>query len=86
MPRMASASDVLAYISWVWSPQWQEARRADPTIGWQPDASWDELGVGARVWAPGEVEAKDEIDQYLPEYVGLLDVQLYWPGPTPATL
>ncbi len=85
MPRMVSASDVLAYIDWVWLLQWREAQRADPTIGWQPDMSWDELGnFGARVQVPGEVETKDEIDQYLPEYVGLLDAQLYWPARPPA--
>lgn len=73
-----TARDVLAFIEWGFHLLWREELRANPA-NWLPDPPRD-----ARVQAPGEVEPSNEIDQYLPEYVGLLDVQLYWPGAVPA--
>jgi hypothetical protein len=72
--------DVLAFIKWVEHLLWREEHRSDPTVEWQPDMSWAEMGRDAVCMAPGDLEPAHEIDKYLPEYVGLLDTQLYWPG------
>lgn len=78
-------ADVLAYIDWVEAVLWrEELRNTVPDYGrWQSDMSWDEQGISARVMAPGETESLDMYDELLPEYTGLLDVQLYWPGTPP---
>ena len=50
------------------------------------DGTWpvvEDQGREMVVALPGEVEPANEVDQYLPEYVGLLDAQLYWPGSPP---
>lgn len=73
------ARDVLDFIDWVWRLQWREEHRSDPTVEWQRDLSWAEWGRDAVCMLPGDLEPRDELDQYLPEYVGLLDAQLYWP-------
>lgn len=74
---------MLAFVDWVWSLQWRERLRSDPTIGWQRDISWSEEGRDAEVMRPGETVPWNIHDELLPEHVGLLDTQLYWPGAVP---
>lgn len=80
-----SPRDVLAYIAWVEHLLLRESRRSDPTVEWA-DSSWAQMGRDAVCMKPGDTEPPNEIDKYLPEYVGLLDVELYWPGRPPAML
>ena len=83
MKQHGSPRDVLDFIDWVWRLQQREVHRSNPAVDWQPDMSWASMGWDARVMSPGETEPPDIHDQLLPEYAGLLDVQLYWPGLPP---
>lgn len=74
---VAAASDVLAYIDWVFYLRQREDERNDPNIEWQNDASFNEiaswLGVDAPSLKPGD---------RLPSELGT--AQLYWPNVTPS--
>lgn len=75
---MNTPGDVLAYISWVWSLEAREAERNDPSIGWQPDMTWNEMMactgwegrnlISAMTLEPGDLTGSEEIN-----------AQLYWP-------
>jgi hypothetical protein len=71
-----SVPDVLAYLDWWDSMLWFEELRADPSIEWQRDLSFDEIaemvGVEAPRLAPGDVPAGED-----------LAIPMYWPGEPP---
>lgn len=80
----AQDQDVLDYIEWVFGLQAREEHRSNPDAEWYPDMSWQELDWDTPIKLPGDVERPDPVhDVLLPEYVGLLDTQLYWPGKPP---
>lgn len=74
---MSIAIEVLSFIRWV------EGLQKPRFWFTEGGRSWLDEGKNAPVMKPGEIEPTSEIDQYLPEYVGLLDAQLYWPGLLP---
>lgn len=74
---MDDVRDVLDYIKW--------GELCLLRIEMQEDDKWPWpfIEEGPRemlCMVPGDVEPFHETDQYLPEYVGLLDAQLYWPA------
>jgi hypothetical protein len=80
---MTRAYDVLAYIDFVFGLMWREKYRQDPTIEWQPDQSYMEMGCTLPVQRPGEIEPRDVHNGLFLAYAGLLDIQLYWPASPP---
>jgi hypothetical protein len=72
------ARDVLDYIAWGEYLLLRVEMQEDGTWPFTEDEPRDML-----VSSPGEVEPRHETDRYFPEYAGLLDTQLYWPGAVP---
>lgn len=79
----SARQDVLDFVEWVFGLQRREEERlARPDF--PRETSWAQMGFDAVVMTPGDVEPPDAFhDEVLPEYVGLLDAQLYWPGLPP---
>lgn len=69
--------DILSFIDWV--------KSLEKSRHWftQGGCTWIDENRNASIMKPGEVESSSEIDQYLPEYIGLLNIEIYWPSLSP---
>lgn len=80
----ARRQDILDFIEWVFQLQAREEHRSDPTVKWNRDMSWQEMGHDAVCMEPGDISPPNEIDQFIPGELGFLEAQLYWPALVPS--